>query len=94
MMQSMRRSTRTLSTPLFALLCLAAIGLTGTRAAAAVSLAERRPNIVLIFADDVGYDFFGCYGGVSYRTPHLDNLRERASALITATPSRCARPRG
>jgi len=33
-----------------------------------------RPNIVLILADDVGCDAIGCYGGESYRTPHVDRL--------------------
>ncbi len=35
---------------------------------------ETRPNIVLIFADDVGREVLGCYGGTSYKTPHLDAL--------------------
>ena len=33
-----------------------------------------RPNIVLIMADDLGYECLGCYGGTSYQTPHLDRL--------------------
>lgn len=28
----------------------------------------------MIFADDVGVEAFGCYGGTSYATPHLDAL--------------------
>lgn len=39
--------------------------------------AERpneRPNIVFILADDVGREVLGCYGGTSYKTPHLDQL--------------------
>lgn len=34
----------------------------------------RRPNIVLIMADDVGIDGLSCYGSDTYRTPHLDRL--------------------
>ena len=34
----------------------------------------QRPNILLIMADDVGRETLGCYGGSSYRTPHLDAL--------------------
>ena len=36
--------------------------------------AEKRPNIVLIMADDVGSEVLGCHGGTSYRTPRLDAL--------------------
>jgi arylsulfatase A len=35
---------------------------------------RRRPNIVLIMADDLGYECLGCYGSASYRTPVLDGL--------------------
>ncbi len=33
-----------------------------------------RPNIVLILADDLGYETIGAYGGTSYRTPVVDKL--------------------
>ena len=36
--------------------------------------AQEQPNILLIFADDVGSDAIGCYGGQSYSTPHIDAL--------------------
>ncbi len=32
------------------------------------------PNIVLIMADDLGYECIGANGGASYTTPHLDRL--------------------
>lgn len=32
------------------------------------------PNIVLIFADDLGYGDLGSYGALDYETPHLDQL--------------------
>lgn len=34
----------------------------------------KRPNIVLILADDLGYECLGANGGTSYRTPALDKL--------------------
>ncbi len=37
-------------------------------------LADDRPNILFIMADDVGQEVLGCYGGQSYATPHLDEL--------------------
>lgn len=33
-----------------------------------------RPNIVLIMADDMGYECLGCNGALSYKTPNLDQL--------------------
>ena len=33
-----------------------------------------KPNILLIMADDVGIEGFGCYGGTSYETPHVNAL--------------------
>ena len=33
----------------------------------------RRPNVVLILADDLGYSDLGCYGG-EIATPNLDKL--------------------
>lgn len=38
------------------------------------TLADDRPNILFILADDVGQEVLGCYGGQSYNTPHLDQL--------------------
>ncbi len=35
---------------------------------------ERRPNLILILADDLGYETLGANGGTSYRTPALDSL--------------------
>ena len=33
-----------------------------------------KPNVVLIFVDDLGYGDLGCYGSESIKTPHLDQL--------------------
>jgi arylsulfatase A len=36
----------------------------------------KKPNIVLIMADDLGYECLGCYSSESYKTPVLDRLAE------------------
>jgi arylsulfatase A-like enzyme len=36
--------------------------------------AKRGPNVVLIFADDLGYADLGAFGAKGYRTPRLDRL--------------------
>jgi len=36
--------------------------------------APRRPSIVLIYADNIGYGDLGCYGQTKVKTPNLDQL--------------------
>jgi arylsulfatase A-like enzyme len=56
-----------------------------------------RPNVVLIYADDVGYGDLGCYGATKVKTPNLDKLATSGvrftsgyAPSATCTPSRYA----
>ncbi len=35
---------------------------------------DRPPNIVVVFADDLGYGDVGCFGAQGYQTPNIDRL--------------------
>jgi arylsulfatase A-like enzyme len=35
---------------------------------------QRRPNIIFVLADDLGYTDLACYGSKYYETPHIDRL--------------------
>ncbi len=41
---------------------------------AAKATAPKRPNIIFIMADDLGYGDLGCYGQKKILTPHIDRL--------------------
>ncbi len=45
----------------------------GSQRAARTTTTDK-PNVILIMADDLGYECLGCYGGTSYKTPVLDAL--------------------
>ncbi len=56
-----------------------------------------RPNIVFIYADDLGYGDVSCYGATRLKTPNIDRLAKEGlrftdvhSAAATCTPSRYA----
>jgi len=72
-------------------------------AAACASLAgtgfgaapRQRPNLVIIYADDLGYGDVSCYGANKIKTPNIDRLASRGRRFInahapaaTCTPSR------
>jgi arylsulfatase A len=42
--------------------------------ATSVTAADRPPNVVIIFIDDMGYADIGPFGAEGYETPHLDRM--------------------
>ena len=59
--------------------------------------AAEKPNIVVIFCDDMGYGDIGCFGAKGWNTPHIDSIAEKGvkfTDFYVAQPvcsaSRCA----
>ena len=80
---------------------LALVSLSGlscqSSSAANSSGSKRKPNFVMIYADDLGYGDLGCYGHPTIRTPNLDRMAAEGakltqfySAAPVCTPSRAA----
>ncbi|MCP5519756.1 MAG: sulfatase-like hydrolase/transferase [Verrucomicrobiales bacterium] len=76
---------------------LTTIGLTAGPGASSALSADSRPNIVLVYADDLGYGDVGCYGATAVATPAIDRLAQEGirftdayAAAATCTPSRYA----
>ena len=63
-------------------------------ASALASAAEEKPNIIIIMADDMGYEGLSCNGSLDYKTPRLDALAaqglrfKNCHSLPICTPSR------
>lgn len=49
--------------------------------------SARRPNIVVILADDLGYGDVGAYGGSVIETPHMDQLAQEGMRFSNAYSS-------
>ena len=62
----------------------------------AICQAEvRKPNIIVIMADDIGYGDLSCYGASVFKTPHIDRLAAEGQRFTdgycsasTCTPTR------
>ena len=57
-------------------------------------MADRKPNIILIMSDDLGYEVIGANGGTTYKTPRLDEMAaggmrfENGHVMPLCTPTR------
>lgn len=63
----------------------------------ALAGTQKKPNVVVIFCDDLGYQDVGCFGSPSIKTPNIDRLAAEGmrftdfhSAAPVCTPSRAA----
>ncbi len=61
------------------------------------TLADAKPNFVIIFCDDLGYGDLGCFGHPTIRTPNLDRMAAEGQkwtnfyvGASVCTPSRAA----
>src|SRR5678815_403953 len=83
------RMSKRLAVLLFAALCLSAC----QKPASEASATAKRPNIVYILADDLGYADIGAFGS-EIPTPNLDKLAARGMLLtdfhtsMTCSPTR------
>lgn len=74
----------------FALACATSIS-----GLAAQEPPQRKPNIIVIYADDLGFGDVSCYGAIALKTPHVDGLAasgirftDAYATSATCTPSR------
>jgi len=59
--------------------------------------AQKKPNVILIFVDDLGYGDLGCFGHPIIKTPNLDKIAQNGAKLTSfyaaanvCSPSRAA----
>jgi len=77
-------------------LAITAVAATASPQALAVKIPTKKPNIIYIIADDLGYGDLGCYGQKKVKTPNLDKIRaegmkftDHYSGSTVCAPSRC-----
>lgn len=80
-------------------LCLAVLSTAGllTGIPGCSQKSGQKPNIVLIYADDLGYGDLSCYGQTKFQTPNIDRLAaegmkftQHYAGSTVCAPSRCS----
>ncbi|MCW2119030.1 sulfatase family protein [Flavobacterium sp. 7A] len=87
-----------ISTMKFPVACIAMLALIGCGSAQkkhTESVVKSKPNIIIIYADDLGYGDLSVYGGIDLKTPNIDKLTKGGlmftngyATSATCTPSR------
>src|SRR5947207_818407 len=98
MMSKIQRTWRSTAPLVLSCLCsVAALAAEPSQTNSPRPPAPRRPNIILIVADDLGYGDLGCYGQTRIQTPNLDKLAAEGirftdfyAGSTVCAPSRCA----
>lgn len=63
-----------------ALFCVGLLNITSV-------LAAEKPNVIVIYADDLGYGDLGCYGATKVKTPNIDRLATQGRKFTDAHPA-------
>ncbi len=89
---SLKRISLNATKPLLFCLCIIAVISTMPKTS-----AQRQPNIIFIYADDLGYGDLSCFGAQAIKTPNLDRMAAEGLRLTNfysvapvCTPSRAA----
>ena len=97
MSELMRNQGRGWRAVLLGLAATTALFSAGAQSSSRPAADSRRPNIIFILADDLGYGDLGCYGQAKIKTPNLDKLAAQGmrftdfySGSTVCAPSRCA----
>ena len=74
-----------------------AVMLAGSLVSTAMAIADRNPNVIIIFTDDQGYEDLGVFGAPRIKTPNIDRMVKEGmrftdfySAASICTPARAA----
>ena len=66
-------------------------------ALAGAAKADRPPNFIIVYCDNLGYGDVGCFGSTKHRTPHIDRMAREGMRLTSfyvtsgvCTPSRAS----